>query len=206
MNVIDISMTIEPDMMVYKNYDHKKPVFENSANFKTGSHYETDLKLNLHTGTHMDAPLHMIEGGETIEKYDISRLMTTCRVLDLSHVVGMVTKADLEAFDIVKDEFILLKTRNSSEEAFNTEFISLRKDGAKYLSEIGINGVGIDALGIERGQDDHMTHKYLLDANVIILEGLRLGHVEAKSYELIALPLKIANVEASLIRAVLIEK
>ncbi len=205
MKVYDISMTVTPDIITYNNNEVNKPIFENQANFDNSSHYETKVTTNLHTGTHIDAPLHMIEGGATIESYDISRFITPCRVLDLTHVTGMIHKADLEPFDVQSGEFLLFKTKNSWETEFNFEFISLGDDGAVYLAEIGIEGAGTDALGIERGQSDHMTHKSLLGKGVIIIEGLRLKEVPEGAYQLIALPVKLAGVEAAPTRAVLIE-
>lgn len=205
MKLYDISMTIEANMMVYKNLEEKKPEFTNAANFETASHYETNLKMNLHTGTHIDAPLHMIKDGETIETYSLERFITKAKVLDFTSVVGMIDAEDLKSKDIKKGDFILLKTQNSFEECFNLEFVSLAEDGAKYLAELDINGVGIDALGIERSQPNHMTHIRLLKAGVIILEGINLKEVAEGAYQMMALPIKIDSVEASPVRAVLIE-
>lgn len=206
MKVYDISMTVTPDIITYKNNEANKPVFENQANFSNSSHYETKVTTNLHTGTHIDAPLHMVEGGATMEAYDIDRFIAPCRVLDLTHVEDMIHKKDLEPFHVQAGEFLLFKTRNSLEEAFDFKFVSLADDGAIYLAELGINGAGIDALGIERDQSDHMTHKSLLGKGIIILEGLRLKDVPEGAYELIALPVKLAGVEAAPTRAVLVER
>lgn len=205
MKVYDISMTVTPDIFTYNNNEANKPIFENQANFGNSSHYETKVTTNLHTGTHIDAPLHMIEGGATMESYDINRFIAPCRVLDLTDVTGMIHKVDLEPFGVQPGEFLLFKTKNSWDTEFNFEFISLADDGAVYLADIGIEGAGTDALGIERGQSDHMTHKSLLGKGVIILEGLRLKGVPEGSYQLIALPVKLAGVEAAPTRAVLIE-
>ena len=102
-----------------------------------------------------------------------------------------VSKADLEGFDIQKGDFVLLKTKNSFEETFNFDFIYLAQDGAEYLSELGIRGVGIDTLGIERSQEGHPTHKTLFANNIIIIEGLRLKEIEQGQYFMVAAPLKI---------------
>lgn len=205
MNIYDISMTVTPDIITYKNNEANKPIFENQANFENSSHYETKVTTNLHTGTHIDAPLHMIEGGATMEAYDLERFITPCRVLDLTHVTGMIHQVDLEPFAVQPGEFLLFKTRNSFETTFNYQFISLAADGAKYLADMGIEGAGTDALGIERDQSDHMTHKSLLGKGIVILEGLRLKDVPAGNYQLVALPVKLAGVEAAPTRAVLIE-
>lgn len=205
MKVYDISMPLHPDMVTYKN-NPNKPKVVNVANHDNAHHYETQLTANLHNGTHIDAPLHMMPDGETMEVYDISRFISNAKVLDFTNVVGKISRADLETKDIQKGDFILLKTRNSSEDFFNMEWISLAIDGAEYLADIGINGVGIDALGIERDQPSHRTHISLMEKHIIILEGLRLAEVEEGNYELIALPLHIKDVEAGPTRAVLIER
>lgn len=91
-------------------------------------------------------------------------------------------------------------------EDFDFEFVYLDKSGALYLKEKEIVGVGIDALGIERSQPDHETHKILLEAGIVILEGLRLKDVEEGEYFLYAAPLKIKGAEAAPTRAVLIKE
>ena len=99
-----------------------------------------------------------------------------------------------------------MKTKNSWDDQFQSDFIYLDKSGAEFLEENNVLGVGIDALGIERNQPYHETHKILLSRHIPILEGLRLKEVPAGEYILHALPLKIAGVEAAPTRAVLITK
>lgn len=82
----------------------------------------------------------------------------------------------------------------------------LDASAAEYLKSAGITGVGIDALGIERAQPGHETHKTLLGAGIIILEGLRLADVNEGTYRLAALPLRLKGTEASPARAILIEE
>lgn len=205
MKVYDISMPLHESMVTYKDNDNK-PKLKVMSNHDNSSSHSTNIETNLHNGTHIDAPLHMMSGGETMEVYDLSRFVCSAKVLDMTHVTSKITKADLVSKDIKKDDFILLKTRNSSEDFFNMEWISLAIDGAEYLVEIGINGVGIDALGIERDQPSHRTHISLMEKHIIILEGLRLAEIKEGNYELVALPLNISQVEAAPTRAVLIER
>ena len=162
--------------------------------------------MNLHTGTHMDMPLHFIPGGDTVDMFDISRLVAACRVIDLIDVEFSIHAEDLLPFDIRKGETILFKTRNSLSEEFDFEFIYLASDGAEFLAAKSVNCVGIDSLGIERAQSDHSTHKTLLGAGITIIEGLRLKDVEQGSYELFAVPIKIAGAEAAPVRAFLMDR
>jgi arylformamidase len=207
MKIHDISMSIHKDMPVYKGRDFKRPIISVDSDFKTGaSAYESRLEMNLHTGTHLDRPLHMIEGGETLDTFRLEQVVTDCKVFDLTHVSDGISKEDLEDKDIQKDDFIILKTKNSFEDILETDFIFVDKTGAAYLTEKGIKGVGIDSLGIERSQPNHETHKTLLGADIVILEGLELRDIEEGEYFLVAVPIKIAGVEAAPVRAILIEK
>ena len=205
MMIYDISMEIKPDMQVYNNNEIKKPIFTVEDDYKTASHFETRLSLNLHTGTHIDAPLHMIEGGDTLASTPIEKLVTKCKVIDFTYLEDKICGKDLLVKNILKDDFILFKTKNSFTEDFDFNFVFLEKTGAEYLKNIGIKGVGTDSLGIERDQSSHETHKILLGAGIPILEGLRLKDVEEGEYFLIAPPIKILNCEAAPVRAILIK-
>lgn len=209
MKIHDVSMLIEPDMMVYKDKPSKKPIFENMGNHSTGVSHETKVSLDIHTGTHIDMPLHMIEEGKTMDTFDFSRLMTNAKVFDMTHLTDpVITADDISAFEIIKDDFIIFKTKNSFYDktlGFEYEFVYVDESASRLLKDKGVNGVGIDALGIERAQDNHLTHKLLLEDDIIILEGLELANIEEGEYQLIALPIKLKGTEGSWVRAVLVE-
>ncbi|KAB8129345.1 cyclase family protein [Gracilibacillus oryzae] len=205
MKFYDISMEIHQNMQVWENLESKKPVFHT----KTFGHItDTTLKMNAHTGTHIDAPLHMINNTETIESTPLEKLVRKVKVIVLEHVDDAITKADLEAHSIRKDDFLLLKTKNSSyeENSFDFTFVYLKEDGAEYLAEKQITGVGIDTLGVERSQEQFPTHITLLQADIVILEGLRLAEVPAGEYFMVAAPLKIKGIEAAPARVLLFDK
>jgi len=206
MKTIDISMPIHPAMPVYKGKPAKRPVFTVDSNLNTHSCYETRLTMNLHTGTHFDAPMHMLAGGTSIDQLDLNRVITPCKVLDLTEVEDHISERDLAGKSISEEDFILLKTRNSiQDDILESNFVYLDQSGAAYLKEQKICGVGIDALGIERNQPDHPTHKILLEAGILILEGLRLQEAAEGDYLLYALPIPLMGVEAAPARAILVE-
>lgn len=205
MKIYDISMNIHHNMMVYKNKEEKRPTLKTMQDFSKSSTYESRISMDMHTGTHVDAPLHMIEGGSTIETLDLDTVITKCKVFDLNHISHRITREDLLNKGIEEEDFIILKTRNSNTEEFDFNFVYLEKSGAEYLREKKINGVGIDALGIERSQPEHETHKILMEAGITIIEGLRLKDIREGSYMLCAPPLKIEGAEAAPTRALLIE-
>jgi arylformamidase len=197
-------MKITPNMQVYKNKENKKPIFRVASDFNSSSAHETEVTLNLHTGTHMDFPLHMIENGQTSSELVLDRLIREVKVFDLTHVKDSISENDLKDLDICKNDFILFKTKNSYEDAFNFKFIYIDQSAALYLNQKQVSGVGIDALGVERDQEDHMTHKLLFEKDIYIIEGLRLKKVEQGKYFMYALPIKMDNSDALLLSVILV--
>lgn len=208
MQVHDISMLISPEMPVYKGREEKKPQFTTVASHKDSSAHETELTLNLHTGTHLDAPLHMLAGGDDVAYLEGKQLIAPCQVFNLTGVEDKITAADLAYLDFKPDHYYLLKTKNSQPDYlkdYPEQFIYLAESGAERLTAASPIGIGIDGLGIERAQPDHPTHKLLLGAGIIIIEGLRLQEIEAGDYTLILAPLKLKGVEGAPARAFLLE-
>ncbi len=205
MKIIDISMPIHPDMPVWKNREEKRPVRTVERVIPRDAVNESNIRMNLHTGTHIDAPFHMMEKGWTAERLPLDRFITPCRVLDLTALTDGITRADLLPFDIKAGEFVIFKTRNSFDEGFRMDFIYIKADAAEYLRDIGVKGVGIDALGVERDQPGHETHLALLGHDIMVLEGLMLKEAPEGRHLLIALPLLIEGADGAPARAVLIE-
>jgi arylformamidase len=205
MKIYDVSMSIKGDMAVYNNSDEKRPLIKVMKDFSNSNHFESRIEMDMHTGTHIDAPLHMIQDGETMDSMDLSKLITQCKVLDFTGLEDKISKNDLIGRDIKKGDFVLFKTKNSEKEEFEKTFVYLDKSGAEYLSDKGIAGVATDGLGIERAQPEHETHKILFAAGIIIIEGLRLKGIEEGEYMMYALPLKITSVEAAPARVILIK-
>ncbi len=214
MVLYDISMTINRNIAVYKNRTEKRPVFKVTSNFQNRSVYETRLDMDLHTGTHIDMPLHIYPDGAASEQWSKEESFTRCVVLDFSTKADDAITAkhleqelqDIEITGSIYDQkkAVLLKTKNSLQDVFDFNFTYLDKSGASYLAEKNIRGVGIDALSIERDQPDHETHKLLLKAGIWIIEGLRLQIVPPGEYILVTMPLKIEGVEALPARSVLL--
>jgi len=203
--IIDISMEIREDMQVYKNNESRRPKIFTDASFENGdSYHQSSVKLDLHCGTHMDRPLHMIKDGPDTDSYDIGRMVRPCKVFDMTWIPeGKIGAEHLEDLDIRENDFIILKSRNSFFDTFDENFVSLSESGAALLAGRKIDGVGVDRIGIEREEKDHATHRILLERDIVILEGLRLANVSAGDYFLICLPIKIRGVEGAPCRAVL---
>ncbi|RLA85093.1 MAG: cyclase family protein [Deltaproteobacteria bacterium] len=164
------------------------------------------LLMGTHTGSHIDAPCHFLEGGRSIEQIPLYRFMEEAQVLEIrGKEIGPEDLRGLE--DGIGA--VLFKTRNSglmSLGAFLRDYVCLSPEGAEVLIERGIRLVGIDYVSIERfGTPDFRLHRRLLEADVLILEGLDLKDVPPGRYLLLALPLRIRGMDGSPVRAVLLE-
>jgi arylformamidase len=155
--------------------------------------------LGLHTGTHVDAPAHFIEGGTKVDALPLQSLIGEAEVVEVAEHIDVIDENFVTANCIRGSQRVLFKTRNSNfwthpEEGFRVDYTYLDPAAATLLVELGIKLVGIDYLSVERfGAEKHETHHILLRNDVVILEGLDLREVTAGLYELICLPLRIAG-------------
>jgi arylformamidase len=170
------------------------------------------LSLGAHTGTHIDAPVHFIEGGGGIDGLDVDALAGPAVVVGLDHVEGAIGAGDLEASVPEGAQRILLKTRNSgwsaSDTEFREDFVALDPSAAEWSVSHGVRLVGIDYLSIEpygSGPKGHPVHRALLVASVVVVEGLDLDGVQPGEYLVAALPLRIPGGDGSPARVVLLE-
>ncbi len=206
MKIYDISWPLSAATTAYK--DKKTINFAAAKSFEQDAVRETTITLGAHSGTHIDAPSHFARDGATIDQLNLTNVIGPCKVFDLSAVSDGITQDHLENLDIQPRDIILLKTSNSAllpTEKFAPQFVYLEISGAHYLVERKIRAVGIDYLGIERGQQGHATHHELFNHDITIIEGLRLAQVKQGSYFLCCLPLYAIGIEAAPARAVLID-
>jgi arylformamidase len=202
--IIDISWPLIEKMTEYK--DNK--FFSASRNTNSNGAMETHLCLNSHSGTHIDAPAHFIADGKTLDQLPLESFLGTSQVINISHLKDKISQADLAHFSMSEGDIILLKTANSYRDAcapFDPNFVYLSHDAALYLVEKKIKAIGFDYLGIERNQPDHQSHKTFMIAQIPIIEGLRLGHVDAGRYFFYGMPLALKGTDAAPARALLIQ-
>ena len=157
------------------------------------------LNLGAHTGTHVDAPAHFIEGAGKVEDLDLAVLIGEAEVVAVPEDCRAIDEAFVVAHCSLGAKRIIFKTRNSafwseSKLQFHDDFTYLDLKAAETLVQRGVKLVGIDYLSIEKfDSGKHETHVALLSQGVIILEGLNLGEVPAGRYELICLPLRLRS-------------
>src|SRR3989338_9045958 len=204
MKVYDLSPEISGEMAVYKDRLEKRPKIFLTRTLKEGAS-ESKLDIYVHTGSHVDAPYHVLTNGKTIEKISPDRFMGKAIVLDFTKVKNAITEKHFKSAKIQKNDIVLLKTKNKPDKEFDYDFTYLEKSGAECLASKKIKAVGIDSLGIERSQPNHITHNILAENGIPIFEGLDLSKIKQGKYFFHGLPLKIKNGDASPVRAVLVK-
>jgi arylformamidase len=206
MTIIDVSVPIRDAMTVYRGNPAVR-IRPAMTLAKDGVNL-SELCLGSHTGTHIDAPIHFIQGGKGIDRLDLQRFIGPAWVADLRRVVGGIGASQLRQAGIPRgSRRVLLRTRNSRlwhpARPFRTDFVYLAQDGADWMVDHGVRLVGIDYLSIEGyGVAGAPTHKRLLGAGIPIVEGLDLFKVRPGRWQLVALPLRIEGGDAGLTRAV----
>ncbi|GAP10562.1 kynurenine formamidase [Bellilinea caldifistulae] len=211
MKIWDISVTISPTLPTWPG-DPKAIVERVSAIAKGANANVSRMDMGVHTGTHVDAPLHFIDGTSAVEAMNLEVLIGPARVVQVGDEVNVITREVLEGLDIPSSTSrLLFKTRNSyywanQVQEFQTDFVGIDESGSKYLVEKGVRLVGVDYLSVAPYKQSRPTHQILLGANIVIIEGLDLSAIQPGEYQLICLPLKIEGSDGAPARAVLIHE
>ena len=205
MELIDITVPIRDGMFVYDG--DPTVTLTRVKSIEDGQVANISrLDFGVHSGTHVDAPLHFIDGAPAAEQLPLEPLIGPVHVVDASSVPDDMDREALEGLELPDGaERILFKTPNSrlwEKDEFSHEFAHLTGSGAQLLLERGVKLVGLDYLSV--GDPD--AHRLLLGAGVVAMEGLDLRNVEPGEYRLVALPLKIVGSDGAPTRAVLIKE
>ena len=175
---------------------------------KGGSSNVSSLSFGSHTGTHVDAPKHMIDDGMTVDALSLDVLMGPAMLVAIPNDAMAVGEEQLRLYEIKGYTRILIKTRNSSfirDREFVRDYTYLAPDGARYLASLGVKLVGVDYFSIEQFHSGHhATHLTLLERGIVIVEGLDLSAPPMGPYELRVLPLRLQGLDGAPARAVLV--
>jgi arylformamidase len=205
MTIHDISVPIRSDMPIYAGDPHVE--LERASSIAEGGHANVSkLSMGVHTGTHVDAPVHFLEGAPGMESVSLDALCGPAVVVDGTRLDGdTIGQSDLESLYLPEGaERIILKTRNSelwNQDAFTRDFLRLDGSGARYLISRGVRTIGIDYLSV----GDHEAHRELLGAGVVPVEGLDLRKIAPGAYTLICLPLDLVGSDGAPARTILID-
>ena len=211
MTIYDISLTVTPGMVTWENA-------EASLTLDWASRIGADSPANvsrmtggMHTGTHLDAPLHFVEDGRGVEELDLEVLIGPAQVVEV-FAREQITDVDMERAGLAAGvKRVLFKTDNTQrgllqDPIFHRDYVGVAPSAAQWLVTRGVRLIGIDYLSVGAYDVNVETHRILLGAGVVIVEGLVLNHVPAGKYTLAALPPKVQGAEGSPCRAVLWEE
>jgi len=208
MQIFDISLTISPKLPVWPG-DPAIHFHQLSDMDKGDTCNVTHISMSVHAGTHVDAPHHFLNDNRTVDDLDLNILTGQAYLVELPDQVDEISYEILDGASIPAGiERLLIKTRNSEiwsrgAEEFYEDFVAINNDGAKWLVQKGIKLVGVDYLSVAPFGEGVPTHRTLLNAGVIALEGLNLSHVPAGYYDLYCLPLKLGGSDGAPARAIL---
>lgn len=214
MKIIDISTPIKKEMVVWPK--SLKPGFKLVFSHKKGDLWtQNEINMDLHTGTHIDAPLHKIKSGAPIDKLKLETMIGPAFVAYLPKVKTITSEVLGNLKLPIRTNRLLFKTSNSDfspkqRKSFQKKFVALTPDGAQWLADRKIKLIGNDYLSVgvfsSTGKDQAEVHRILLKKGIVLLEGLNLSGVKSGVYQLFCLPIKLVGTEAAPVRAVLITK
>jgi len=211
MRILDISLPVSPSLPVWPG--DPAIMLEQISSMASGAEYNlTKLNSSVHIGTHVDAPLHFLSDGRSVDQLPLDVLTGLCYVVQLPDGVDAITAEVLDGIPLAEGTTrILFGTRNShgwasGETEFQPNFVAITEDGAEWLVARGVQLVGVDYLSVAPYEDAVPTHRVLLQAGVVIVEGLNLSQVPRGFYDLYCLPLKLAGVEGAPARAILVSR
>lgn len=207
--MIDVTVPVRTGMVVYEG---DPPVRRELAQSMAagGICNVSRFACGVHTGTHIDAPVHFIDGAAGIEATPLDVLIGEACVVDATSIDADIDAAMLGRLTIADGVTrVLFKTPNSrlwGRRSFSPDFVGLTADAAQVLVARGVRLVGIDYLSIAPMRDPAPTHVALLSAGVVILEGLDLRAVTPGAYRLICLPLLLEGSDGAPARALLLDE
>jgi arylformamidase len=209
MNIIDLTHTISPGMPVYPGDD--PPVFTNRAAINEDGFVEKSITLGSHTGTHIDAPAHIIPYAPTLDRMPIDRFVGQGSVIDLTEMKNPeIDTALLKPYEHLfkNSEFVLLHTgwgRFWGQDRYFRDYPILSIESALWVRSFGLKGIGVDAISVDELEAaDLPIHKILLERMLIIENLTNLDKLPKTGFTFSCFPLKLENADASPVRALAI--
>ncbi len=200
--IYDITPGISPNLAVYPG----DLAFSYQSSVDDGVTV-SDIHTTLHIGAHIDAPLHCMPNAAAIDQLNLSYFIGTCQLIKFKLVPNYaLTPDDFMAIEITEKR-ILIATETFEPTKWRSDYAAFHPETIDFFHSKGVILVGIDTPSVDLHSAHSLPcHKRMAELGIIGLEGLCLNNVEQGRYQLIALPLKLEGLEASPVRAVLIEK
>lgn len=162
------------------------------------------ITMSTHTGAHCDAPAHYDEHGESIDAVDLAPYLGPCRVVECMGRTRIAPEDIRHALRDIPPRVLLRTYARAPVTEWDPGFASVQAETIALLAAHGVRLIGVDTPSLDPQESKSMdAHRAVRAARMAILEGIVLDAVPAGDYELIALPLKLAGLDASPVRAVL---
>ena len=206
MALIDISQRVSPATAVWPGDQEVEWTWTARLDQDESSVNLGSVRLSTHTGTHVDAPLHVENQGRTTDDLPLDVFVGPAQVVEVGEGASSIRPDDIDQLDGCGAERVLFKTpgRASAYHEWPDAVVPIHPDTIHALSDAGTKLVGTDAPSVDPlDSRDLPAHHALVDTGIVNLEGLALANVQPGRYELVALPLKIADGDAAPVRAVL---
>jgi len=209
-NWIDVTIPLKNGMVVWPN-DIKVEIERRHSIERGDMANNSAIHFGVHTGTHMDAPLHFIATGKSIDQLPFDTAIGLARVIEINDKVSIKTE-ELKRHNIKQGERILFKTVNSHRcwetDDFVKDFVYITGKAAQFLVDAGVILIGVDYLSVGSPLDPERaksldTHQILLGAGLWLIEGMNLSSTSPGNYNLICLPLRLMDTEGSPARVIL---
>lgn len=208
MKLIDLTHVVSSDMPVYPGTE--QPVFITGCSVEKDGFLEKIITMYSHTGTHVDAPAHLIENHKTLDLFPIDHFHGPALMLNFESLVSdLIDVTDLEPHskDIKGVDFLLIHTGWSKywgSEKYYSGYGVLSLEAAHWLTQFGLKGVGLDTISADPADtNDYRVHKALLQADIIIIENLNnLISLPHSNFYFSCLPIKFKKADGSPVRAV----
>ncbi len=209
MTIYDVSLPISESLVVWPG-DPLIRITQPSHLDRGDEATVSRLEMGAHTGTHVDAPAHFVQGGMGVDRLDLNLLVGPAVVVHALEADSLTAEV-LEGLAIpLGTERVLFHTHNSQrwargEREFWTDYVGITDGGARWLIARGVRLVGVDYLSVAPYDELVPPHRTLLGAGMVIVEGLDLSEVDPGVYQFVCLPLKVVGGDGAPARAILIK-
>lgn len=216
--LVDPLMNASSNPPIPEHHDLTAPITEQTVVFPGDPEYKSEdickldtsqfklchLHFGNHTGTHIDFPAHVIEGGKTSSDYSINDLIGNGIIIEVPNTEKSITKDFISKQSILAKDFVFFKTSNSSlskQGKFTDKYVYIEPEAAQELLKKDVRIVGVDYISVDQYSAEELpVHKSLLSNNVLIVEGLELNNAPIGRCKIFIMPLNIPNMDGLPVR------
>ena len=206
MKVIDLTHTLREDMPVFPGTE--TPKISDGNTIERDGFAEKILTFYTHTGTHIDAPCHIHPGKKSLDEFSVDKFVGRGVIVDVKGMDSIEVETLMKyEKDIDETDFVLFSCgweEYWGKKEYYSNFPALTEEAARWLSSKDLKGIGIDAISLDRIEDEHLpVHKLLLEKEFIFIENLKnLEKLVGRPFTLSCLPLRFERADGAPVRAV----